>query len=291
MLFHRRQYAEIALKPHGVVVADIILNHIYKSFSICELISVVSFTLENAPKAFHGAVVNAVGHSGHTLSHPGCFKLRMKHSVGILESSVAVEDRMGVWICLYSGIKCVIYQRVVVIVSDYISDDASVIEIKNGTEIDLALFAVLVPLELRNIRQPFFIRLVRMEVPVKYIFCQKLRVRSIPGTALVRILDGGLYITAAADPQSTLVADADIVVSFEIITDPTVTFVRSVRMDLLGKIRNALVFFLSLGQLSCKPVVVSVSGYMQNVATRFYGITKLLVAVPDGYIQITLSYL
>ena len=234
MLFHRRQDAEIALKPHSVVVADVILNHIHKAFSVRESVPVVSFTLENSPKTFHGPVVNAVGHSGHALSHAGCFQLRMERSISILKSSVAVEDRMGVRICLYCGIKCVIYQRVVVIVSDYISDDASVIEIENGTEIDLALFAVLVPFELCHIRQPFLIWLIRVEVPVKNIFCQILRIRSIPSTSLVRILDGGLYVTAAANPQSTLVADADTVVSFQIITDPTVTLVRAVCVDLFG---------------------------------------------------------
>ena len=172
----------------------------------------------------------------------------MKHSVGILVTSVAVEDGMCVRICLYGGIKCVIYQRVIVAVSDNIGDDASVIEIENCTEIDLALFTVLVPLELRNICQPFFIRLVRMKVPVKNIFCQILRILCIPGTAVVCILDGGLYVTAATDPQGTFVADANIVVSFQIITDAAVTLVRTVRVDLFREIRNALVLLLALGQ-------------------------------------------
>ena len=44
-LFHRRENAEIALKAHIVVVADVLLNHIYKALSICELMSVVPFAL------------------------------------------------------------------------------------------------------------------------------------------------------------------------------------------------------------------------------------------------------
>ena len=210
----------------------------------------VPFTLENAPEALHWPVVNTVCYPGHTLSHPCRFQLCVKSAVCILKSSVAVEDGIGIWICLYGSIKCIIYQRVVVVVSDDIGNDTSVIEIKNGTEIDLVFFAILVPLELRNIRQPFLIRLVCMEVPVKNIFCQILRILCIPGTAVVCILDGGLYVTAATDPQSTLVADSDIMIPFQIVSNASVTFVRAVRMDLFGEIRNALVLFLSLGQFS-----------------------------------------
>ena len=83
-----------------------------------------------------------------------------------------------------------------------------------------------------------------MEVPVENILCQILRICGIPCTTMVRVLDGGLYVTAAADPQGTFVADVDIVVSFQIITDTTVTFVRTFGVDLFGKVCNALVFFL-----------------------------------------------
>ena len=200
MLFHRRENAEIALKAHGVVVADVILNHIYKAFSVREFVPVIAFTLENAPEALHGSVVYAVGHSGHALDHACFFQLRMEYSVRVLKSSIAVEDGMRIGVRLDGGAECVVYQRVVVAVPDHIGDDAPVIQIKNGTKINLTLFSILVPLELRHIRQPFLIRLVRTEVPVKNIFCQILRILCIPGTAVVCILDGGLYVTAAADP-------------------------------------------------------------------------------------------
>ena len=51
-------------------------------------------------------------------------------------------------------------------------------------------------------------------------------------------------------------------VSFQIIPNASVTLVRTVRVDLFGKIRNVLVLFLSLGKFSGKPVIVSISGYM-----------------------------
>lgn len=62
-------------------------------------------------------------------------------------------------------------------------------------------------------------------------------------------------------------------------------------MDLFGEIRNAFVFFLSLGQLFGKPVVVSASGYMENAAAGFYGITIFFMTVTNGNIQIALPYL
>ena len=80
-------------------------------------------------------------------------------------------------------------------------------------------------------------------------------------------------------------------VSLQIIPNASVTLVRTVRVDLFGKIRNVLVLFLSLGKFSGKPVIVSISGYMQNATAGFYGITVVLMAVPDRYIQIALSYL
>ena len=124
----------------------------------------------------------------------------MEHSVGILKSSVAVEDGLSVRICLYGGIKSIVYQWIVIAVPNLIGDNAPVIEIENGTEIDFVYLNAFIPLELRNIRQPFLVRLLRMEVPVENVLCQVLRILSISCTTMVCILDGGLYVTAAADP-------------------------------------------------------------------------------------------
>lgn len=53
-------------------------------------------------------------------------------------------------------------------------------------------------------------------------------------------------------------------------------------MDLFGKVCNTFILFLSLGQLSGKPVVECVSGYMKDAAAGFYGITVFFMAVTDG---------
>ncbi len=82
-----------------------------------------------------------------------------------------MEQRMCVRIGFYSSSECVENNRIVVVLADYIRDNASVIQVKNGTQIDLVDFRTFIPFELRNIRQPFFIRLLRMKISVQLIFC------------------------------------------------------------------------------------------------------------------------
>ena len=52
-----------------VVIADEILNHIDQSFLAVEPLAVVAFPLEDTPEALHGAIVNAMRNTGHTLRH------------------------------------------------------------------------------------------------------------------------------------------------------------------------------------------------------------------------------
>ena len=91
VFLHRCQNAQIALYTAVVVVADVILNHLHKLLAACEPSAVISFSFQNTPEAFHRAVVNALGNSGHALSHLCFLQFVVECSVCILESSVAVE--------------------------------------------------------------------------------------------------------------------------------------------------------------------------------------------------------
>ena len=62
--------------------------------------AVIAFPLQNAPEALHRAVVNAMRHAGHTLRHARLHKLVVEGTVGVLKTSVAVEQRMRVRIGL-----------------------------------------------------------------------------------------------------------------------------------------------------------------------------------------------
>ena len=90
MLFHRRQDAQIALHPPGVVVMDIVLDRLNKLPLTGEPSAVIAFPLQNAPEVLHRAVVNAMRHTGHTLRHSRLHELVVKCPAGILESSVTI---------------------------------------------------------------------------------------------------------------------------------------------------------------------------------------------------------
>lgn len=91
MLFHGRQDTELALYSASVVIADEILNHIDQSFLAVEPLTVVAFPLEDTPEALHGAIVNAMCNTGHTLRHTRFLNLVVKGSLRILESPVTME--------------------------------------------------------------------------------------------------------------------------------------------------------------------------------------------------------
>lgn len=91
MLFHGRQDTKLALYSASVVIADEILNHIDQSFLAVEPLTVVAFPLEDTPEALHGAIVNAMCNTGHTLRHTRFLNLVVKGSVRILESPVTME--------------------------------------------------------------------------------------------------------------------------------------------------------------------------------------------------------
>ena len=129
MLFHRRQDTQIALHPPGVVVMDIVLDRLNKLPLTGEPPAVIAFPLQNAPEALHRTVINTMRHTGHTLRHPRLHKLVVESAVGILESSVAMEQRMRVRRSLHSPIKGFENQRIIVTFTEYIGHNAPVAKV------------------------------------------------------------------------------------------------------------------------------------------------------------------
>ena len=91
MLFHRRQHAQITLDTSCVVIANILLDHLNKLVLAGEPSAVIAFPLEDTPEALHGAIVNAMCNTGHTLRHTRFLNLVVKGSVRILQSPVTME--------------------------------------------------------------------------------------------------------------------------------------------------------------------------------------------------------
>ena len=93
MLFHRRQHAQITLDTSCVVITDVVLNHLNEFPLTGELSAVIALPFQDAPKALHRAVIDAMRHAGHTLRHSRLHELVVESAVGVLEPSVAVEQR------------------------------------------------------------------------------------------------------------------------------------------------------------------------------------------------------
>ena len=135
MLFHRRQNAQVALHSAIVVIGDVILNHLNEFFTARKPSAVVPLPLEDSPEALHRAIIDALGHSGHALFHICFLQFVVERPVGILEASVAVEQGMRIGIGLDSGIQCIEYKRIIIPVTNDVSNNPSVIQIQNCTEV------------------------------------------------------------------------------------------------------------------------------------------------------------
>ena len=129
MLFHRRQHAQIALDTSCVVITDVALNHLNEFPLTGELSAVIAFPLQNAPEALHRAVIDAMRHTGHTLRHSRLHELVVEGTVGVLEPSVAVEQRMRVRIGFHSLVEGFENQRIIVAFAEHIGHDAPVTKV------------------------------------------------------------------------------------------------------------------------------------------------------------------
>ena len=166
MLFHRSEYTKVPLEPFGVVVLNEFINHGNKTDFVREAFSVIPFSLQDTPESLHWAIINAFGNPGHTLGHASFSQHMVEWTACILESSVAVAQRMRVRVC---GNRCpegIKYQWIVVGIPDHIADDPSVIQIQDGAEIDFLDFHANIVLEFSNISQPFLVRFVCFEFPI-----------------------------------------------------------------------------------------------------------------------------
>ena len=127
MLFHRCQNAKVTLETFRVVVMDITANHFHQFSTIRETLSIITLSLQDAPKSFHRAIVNAAANTRHTLYHASIDQPLVEVSVGILKSTVTVEDRMRIRISLDCLCKSVEHKFVVVCIPNRKGNNTSVI--------------------------------------------------------------------------------------------------------------------------------------------------------------------
>ena len=290
MLFHWRQDTQIALHPSGIVITDIVFNHLDEVPLTGEPSAVVALPLQNPPEAFHRAVINAVGNTGHTLRHSRLHKLLVKCPVCVLETSVAVKQGMCVRIGLHRFVKGLENQRIVVAFAEYIGHNTPVTEIQNGAQIELVGFVSIIPLKFCHVGEPLLIGLCGIKLPVQKVLGKILRILRSPRAAMVVVLDRGTDISGPADAEHSLVVDMDTVVMTQIVIKPPIALVRTFCVDLLNLVRKSFIFGSSLAQLPGIPFVVSRASYMEQFAGQFNGIALFRVCFPDGSIDMALSY-
>ena len=80
MFFHWRQHAQVALYPPGIVITDVLFDHLDKFLLAGKTPAVIAFPLQNAPESLHRPIVNAVGCTGHTLSHSSLYEFVVEGS-------------------------------------------------------------------------------------------------------------------------------------------------------------------------------------------------------------------
>ena len=91
MSLHRSLNKQAVLVTTVIVVVDIIFNGRNQLFPAGKSVSVIAFSLQDSPEAFHWAIVNAAANAGHALCHSSIQQFLVKGSAGVLVSSVAVE--------------------------------------------------------------------------------------------------------------------------------------------------------------------------------------------------------
>ena len=156
MLFHRRQDTQIALHPPGVVVMDIGFNHLDKFTFAGKPSAVIAFPFQDAPEALHRTVVNAMRHAGHALRHACLHELVVESAVGVLESSVTMEQGMRVRIGFHSLIKGLENQRIVIAFAEHIGHDAPIAKVEDGAQIEFMYHYTVKSLKFRHLSETLF---------------------------------------------------------------------------------------------------------------------------------------
>ena len=167
--------------------------------------TIIHFSLENAPKSFHRPIVNAAGYAGHTLLHALFFQFLVKYSVRVLKASIAVEEGLGIRICLYCLIQSLEYQRVIVVVTNNKGYDSSVVKVKDGTQVHFVHHCSFIPLEFRHIGQPFLIGFICIKLAGEQVFGNILWILRTSGAAMAAVFNGGFYAFLPAYPEDALV--------------------------------------------------------------------------------------
>lgn len=120
----------------------------------------------------------------------------------------------------------------------------------------MLVLVLVVPLELSDICEPFFIWLVCSKFSVQYILCDELRIVRLTSASEVSVLDRGLDAFGSADSEHTLVVDLNTVSAIQVIIDPPVSFIRILLVDLFDFFCYSLVLADAFTDIAIQPLVI-----------------------------------
>jgi hypothetical protein len=130
-----------------------------------------------------------------------------------------------------------------------------------------------------------------VELTVKQIFCEILRIFRRPRAAAAIVLNCGLNISCAADTQYSLIIDMNVMVVSQIIIDTSVSFVWTFYIDFLHLFSDAFVLSSSAAYFARNPPVVSRTSHMEQFAGSFNGVSCFRMTFFYCRVDTTLPYL
>lgn len=168
---------------------------------------------QNIPESFHWTYYLYIWLFGHTLYHTRSLKLGMKVLIGILKSSIRMIQRCCSRISSDHFIKHIEDQRIVIVLTDHICDNLTVIEIKDRVKIHfMPVLVLIIPFKFCDIREQFLILSFCCEISVQYVLCDKPGICRLSCTPVIGILDPFL----TADPKHSFIICLDSVMMFMI---------------------------------------------------------------------------
>ena len=144
-----------------------------------------------------------------------------------------------------------------------------------------------VVLEFRDICKPFLIRCFCREFPVQDVFCNELRICSLPGTPFIIVFDRRFDAFFSADSKHSFVIRFDSMVTFQIIPYSSITLVRAFHVDFFNFISYPFVFYFISRNAPVEPFIVSRTAYMTHLAKCYDGISMLFMLFFDCLIALS----
>ena len=247
-----RQAVESALATAGIVEVDVVGDGLGKGVVVVELVKMVHLTFEGAPEGFHGAVVDAHARTGHALEHALVKEFDFEFWIGVLETAIAVDERVSVGVFGDGTVKGGKNKAVVVAWADVVGDNVVSFEIKNGREVEFLTMGIL---KFGDIGEPFLVWLSGLEVARKDVGRQlneRLGVRS-------RLLgaDDGAQSTDFGKAMEALFVVVGVVEGVVFVGKATVAIDAAVFLiDEFHFSENAAVFLFAGGWGAAQPAVV-----------------------------------